>query len=137
MEFKDYLLMPIKIKFANFADKAEKAINAKYKESFGIGNREISVYSEFHSENSCNAVLSIEGVWKWHDEWWGGRNYEVKCTAEDIFNHFVNLIESDYNDNTMECALFSFLFWMETLPDMKDVDMEELIDYLRKSTMRK
>ena len=137
MEFKDYLLMPIKIKFAEFADKAEKAIKEKYKEAFGIGNQEISVYSSSHSENSVNANLTCQGLWKWHDEWWGGRNYEVNCTGEDIFNHFVKLIEDDKLDNTMECALFSFMYWVQDLPAMKDFDTEELIDYLRKMTMKK
>ena len=137
MEFKDYLLMPIKIRFAEFANKAEKAIKENYKEAFGIGNQEISVYSESNSDNSCDATLTSQGLWKWHDEWWSGRNYEVNCTGEDIFSHFVNLIESDYDDNTMECALFDFLFWVRSLPAMKDVDTEELIDYLRKSSMQK
>jgi hypothetical protein len=136
MEFKDYLLMPIKTKVANFADKAEKAIAANYNESFGIGNQKIKVYSASNSDNSCVAMLTISGVWMWHDEWWGGRNYEVKCTAEDIFNQFVELIECDDPDNTMECALFHFLFWCETLPGMKE-ETGELEDYLRTTTLQK
>ena len=131
MEFKDYLMLPVMIKIADFADKAEKAIRTHYKKSFGIGNPEITVYSSFHSENSCEATLSITGEWKWHDEWWGGRNYELMCSGEDIFKHFVKLIESAGNDNTMSCALFDFLYWMEKLLEMKDYDIEGLLKYLR------
>ncbi len=137
MEFKDYLLMPIKIKFAEFADKAEKAIKENYKESFGIGNQEIPVYSASNSDNSCEATLTSQGVWKWHDEWWGGRNYEVTCTGENIFENFVKLIENDKIDNTMDNALHHFMRWVTSLPTWKEDDTKELTEYLLNNSMKK
>lgn len=138
MEFRDYLLMPIKMKFAEFAEKAEKTIKEKYKESFGIGNQEIQVYSTFCSDCSSVASLTIDGVWKWHDDWCGGRNYEIKCTAEDIFENFVKLIEDDEIDNTMDCALHDFMNWVFNLPTWKEVDNnEEIKEYLLKNSLNK
>lgn len=140
MEFKDYLRMPIKVKFAEFADKAEKAIRENYKEAFGIGNQEIDVYSASDSENSCNAVLTFQGVWKWHDEWWGGRSYEVNCTGEEIFNQFVKLIENDKIDNTMDCALHHFMNWVIALPTWKEDNTENtkiLTEYLLNDSLTK
>ena len=137
MEFKDYLLMPIKIKIAEFADKAEKAIKENYKESFGIGNQEIQVYSEYNFDDHCTAVLTIKGLWKYHDEWWGGRNYELTCTAEDIFDKFVELMENEEIDNTMDCALHVFLRWVTSLPTWKEDDTEELTKYLLDNSKNK
>lgn len=137
MEFKDYLLMPIKIKFAKFADKAEKAIKENYKASFGIGNQEIQVYSEYNSDDHCTAILTIQGLWKYHDEWWGGRNYELTCTAEDIFDKFVELMENEEIDNTMDCALHVFLRWVTSLSTWKEDDTEELTKYLLDNSKNK
>ena len=137
MEFKDYLLMPIKIKFAEFADKAEKAIKANYKASFGIGNQEIQVYSESNSDDCCTATLTFQGLWKYHDEWWGGRNYEITCTGEDIFNNFVKLIENDEIDNTMDCAVHVFMRWVFSLPTWKEDDTKELTEYLLNNSLKK
>ena len=130
MEFKDYLRLPIRVKIAEFADKAEQAIKGNYTHAFGIGVQEISVYTETDSENTSKATLTIEGLWKWHDEWWGGRYFEVNCTGEDIFRHFVELTENNNLDNTTECALYDFKRWVFSLPTFNETDKEEFQRYL-------
>lgn len=122
--FKDYLRMPAMVTIAEFADKAEKAIMENYSTSFGINNNEISVYSNSHcGEYYCNATLTSQGLWKFNDNWWGGRNYEILCTGEEIFKHFVNQMkmkENKESDNAMDCALREFKSWVKSLPTWKD-----------------
>ena len=130
MEFEDYLIMPIKIKIAEFADKAEKAIKESYKEAFGIEIKEIEVFKDVRSENTSTAKLTIEGKWRWSDEWWGGRTYEIICNGNYIFNCFVHFMESE-KDNTIECALRDFIKWVISLPAWKaNFDVKELKDYI-------
>ena len=134
MEYKDYLLMPIKMKIAEFADKAEKAIKENYKNKFGIGESEIKVFKSVRSENTSYATLTFEGKWRWKDEWWGGRKYEVTCKGEEIFNCFVQLVENENVDNTTECALNDFIKWVISIPTWKsEFDIKELKGYVFKN----
>ena len=121
LSYKDLLRMPKMIEFANFANKAEKAIIKNYSSSFGINKEEIPVFTGSGKDGFVNeATLTIKGIWKFrHNFWGGGRDYEVVCTGEEIFNHFMKeqiLKESGEEDYTMECALSAFQSWVENLP---------------------
>lgn len=140
MEFKDYLHLQILCKFAEFADKAEKGIKQNYKTAFGIGNQEIQVYNVYHSECSTTAMLTSQGVWKWHDTWWGGRNYEVVCNGEEIFENFKKLIESECEDNTHHCAMLDFMRWVQSFSMWSEnevADMKELEEYITQKSLSK
>lgn len=135
LTYRDYLLMPILTKIALFADAAEKAIAKHYEKAFGIGKPEIEVYSNSSTDNRCYAMLSIDGVWKWHDEWGGGRNFSLKCTSEEIFKLYETYIKSGYKEPTADSALFDFLYWVKKMPGM-DKDVEELLNYLREESLK-
>ena len=124
LTFKDYLHLGDMQKIAEFADKAEKAIEKHYSTSFGINNNEISVYSDSaFDEYYCSATLTSQGLWKFHDNWWGGRDYEILCKGEEIFKHFSNQMmmeEEGKSDDTMDSALREFKSWVKSLPTWKD-----------------
>lgn len=119
LTFEDYLHLPELTKIAKFADKAEKAIkNHSFK--FGIGNSEVEVLNgNNYGEYYYSATLSIDGTWKYHDNWWGGRDFQMKCTGEEIFEAFkAQLLETE--DNARDCALSEFKRWVESLPTWEE-----------------
>lgn len=74
------------LELAHEAKEAEELIRKRYENSFGIGNTEIDVYStDSFGEYYGNATLSINGIWHYHDNWWGGRDWKVEISANGIF----------------------------------------------------
>ena len=76
-------------KFTELAEEAtiaSEAISKKFSNSFGIGKSEIPVFhTESFGEYYGDATLTIDGVWKYSDNWGGGNNYEIPCTPDGIF----------------------------------------------------
>ncbi|MBR6252252.1 MAG: hypothetical protein IKR04_00150 [Clostridia bacterium] len=87
MSAQEIVLMNAFAKLAEEAFMAEKTIKDYYGEkAFGLGEKEIHV---FHTE-SCDeyygdGYITIDGVFKYQDNWWGGRSYEFSCNAEGIY----------------------------------------------------
>ena len=74
---------------AKDAQDAYEVIKRKYANAFGLGTKEIMVYEKVETEYSGVGYLTIDGVFKYHDNWWGGRNWEVDVSNPDkIFEVF-------------------------------------------------
>ena len=114
--------LPKLMEIAEFAEKAEKAIQSQSFE-FKLGNSEVEVLrGNDYGECFYEATLTIDGTWNYHDNWWGGRNYSLKCTGEGIFEAFKSQLD-DPDDNTRNCALSCFKDWVKSLPTWEETDM--------------
>ena len=83
---KELMRLEKYIELAHEAANAEQLIRKHYNSSFGIGNEKIEVYStESFDEYYGSATLSINGVWHYHDNWHGGRAWDVDISADGIF----------------------------------------------------
>ena len=86
MSAQEIVLVSTFVKLAEEAFEAEKLIKGHFDSAFGISKREIEVY---HTE-SCGeyygyGYLTIDGIFKYRDNWWGGREYSFACDAESIY----------------------------------------------------
>lgn len=88
MDFSASELVMLKkfTELASEATKASEAISKKFSNAFGIGKSEIPVFhTESFGEYYGDATLTINGVWKYSDNWGGGNHYEIFCTPTGIF----------------------------------------------------
>lgn len=81
-------------KLFELADEAAEAatiIKQRYSSAFGIGCTEIDVYSvDNFGEYYGNASLSINGIWKYSDNWGGHNEWKLDCSSEEtIYRFFV------------------------------------------------
>ena len=73
-------------KLAKEALEAAELINKHFNSAFGISKREIEVYrTESFGEYYGYGYLSIDGIFRYHDNWWGGREYAFSCDSDGIF----------------------------------------------------
>ena len=71
---------------AKEAFKASELIKKHFDSAFGIDKKEIHVYhTESFGEYYGDGYLTIDGVFKYHDNWWGGREYQFACDADGIY----------------------------------------------------
>jgi len=86
MSVNELTLMSELTKLAEQATHAAEVINKNFSNTFGIGKKEVHV---FHTENCGeyygDGYLSIDGIFKYHDNWWGGRDWSVTCTPDGIY----------------------------------------------------
>ena len=83
---QEVILLNTFAKLAEEAFRAEKLINEHFNRSFGITQKEIPVYhSESCGEYYGDGYLTVDGIFKYHDNWWGGRKYQFRCDAEGIY----------------------------------------------------
>lgn len=89
------------LKLADEAAEAEKAIKERYKTAtFALNQQEIQVYmvSSF-GEYEGEGYLSVNGRFRYHDNWWGGREWEIYLNEEQIYKVFKThyLMENGYD----------------------------------------
>jgi len=86
MSPRDLMLLSDFAKLAEEATKAEATISEHFATAFGVGKQEIHVYhTEAHGEYYGDGYLHIDGTFRYSDNWWGGREWKVRCTADGIF----------------------------------------------------
>ena len=69
------------------AEEAEKIIAKKFETGFGPKNRQICVYStSSFGEYEGHGYYGIDNKFVYRDNWWGGRSFELTCTAEGIYS---------------------------------------------------
>lgn len=86
MSAKEIVLINTFAQLAEEAFEAEKLIKEHFDSAFGLGKKEIKVYhTESFGEYYGDGYLTIDGIFKYHDNWWGGRDYEFSCDAEGIY----------------------------------------------------
>ncbi|MBR3280675.1 MAG: hypothetical protein IKI57_02340 [Clostridia bacterium] len=91
LSVNDLLMLNDFQRIAKEAQNAYELIAKKYANSFGIGTKEIEVYERVETEYSGYGVLTIDGVFKYHDNWWGGRDWEIKVSSPDGIFHIFRL----------------------------------------------
>ena len=76
---------------ADEAIEASKIIQAQFSSAFGIGKTEIMVYdiNQCGGDYVANAVLTIDGIWKFTDYWGGCNKWELDCSSEDSIFQFL------------------------------------------------
>ena len=119
MTYENLRYLPQLIEIADFAAKAEKAIQA-HRFEFTVGSSEVKVLDD-NDFGECyyHATLKFDGTWCYHDNWLGGRDYSLKCTGAGIFEAFkAQLIEPE--DNTRDSALSRFKRWVKSLDTWED-----------------
>lgn len=84
-------------KLAKEAIEASKLITEKFNSSFGIKKKEIHIFhtesfgkyyifnTESFGQYYGDAFLTIDGIFKYHDNWWGGRDYSFSCDTSGIY----------------------------------------------------
>ena len=83
---QDLILFEDFSRLAKEAEEDSKLILEKFQTGFGPGNTEIPVYhNEIFGEYYADAYLSIDGTFRYHDNWWGGRTCSFRCDQEGIF----------------------------------------------------
>lgn len=86
MSAQEIILVSAFADLAKEAFKAEELIKKHFDSAFGIGKREVHVYhTESFGEYYGDGYLTIDGVFKYHDNWWGGRDYQFHADAEGIY----------------------------------------------------
>lgn len=85
-ELKDLQML---FKLADEALDSFKVINARFATSFGIGRTEIEVYYVDSCDYVANAMLSINGIWKFTDHWGGVNTWELDCSSADSILKFM------------------------------------------------
>lgn len=86
MSAQEIVLVNVFAQLAEEAFKAEKLIKEHFDSAFGLDKKELHVYhTESFDEYYGDGYLTIDGVFKYHDNWWGGRKYEFPCDAEGIY----------------------------------------------------
>ena len=72
-----------------------------------LGKKEIHVYhTESFGEYYGDGYLTVDGVFKYQDNWWGGRNYEFLCDAENIYRMLRSCYLRDNNLDELETERF-------------------------------
>ena len=76
-------------KLCEIAEEAHEAsilIQQKFQTKFGIGKREILVFSvNQFDEYYGNGYLSVDGIFRYEDNWWGGREWSTGIDEQSIF----------------------------------------------------
>ena len=74
---------------------AEEAMNAEEtiekifsKALFKMGEEKIHIYHTGHGDYEGDGYLTHNGVFEYHDNWWGGRGFSVTLTMEGIYSFF-------------------------------------------------
>lgn len=83
---KEICLLSDLADLAKEAFEAERLIKTHYNSAFGIDNKTIPVYhTESCGEYYGDGYLTIDGTFKYQDNWWGGREYQFNCDADGIY----------------------------------------------------
>lgn len=87
MSAQEIVLLSTFAELAKEALEAARLIREHYSTGFGIGNREIEVFqTESCGEYYGNGYLNVDGVFRYRDNWGGGREYSFNCDADGIYH---------------------------------------------------
>ena len=107
MRVDDFVKLQSFHDLAHEALEAEKIVKKVFLNAFP-GDKPIEVYHyESFSEYYAYATLSKDGLWQYHDNWWGGRHWEVECTANGIYELFRDAYIGNTDERASEKCIFS------------------------------
>ena len=89
MSAQELIMIEKLVELSKEAIEASNLIKEQFKNSFGIENKEIHVFStESFGEYYGDGYLTVDGIFKYHDNWWGGRDYSFSIAPDDIYHMF-------------------------------------------------
>jgi hypothetical protein len=119
MSAREVSMLSIFAELAQEAINAAQAIEAHFSTGFGIGNREIEVYqTESCGEYYGHGYLNVDGVFRYTDNWAGGREYSFNCDADGIYRMLRSCYLRDHKMQDMETEPF-------------ECQIEHIADYFR------
>ncbi len=107
MSAREIVLLNAFSQLAEEAFKAEQVIKECYgKKAFGLGETEILVFQTVVSgEYYGYGYLTVNGTFRYEDNWWGGRQYEFKVDAESIYKLFRSCYLRKNGSEDCECNI--------------------------------
>ena len=111
MTVQDFLNLPKFIELAKEAQEAEHLIKNAFSNSFGIEKNEIHVYHVTrHGEYCGDATLGVDGIWRYSDNWGGGRTWTIRVDADSIFKMLkaAYLVETKQTESTADIPVQYF-----------------------------
>lgn len=119
MSAMEICLIDVFVGLAKEAFEAEALIKKHFNSAFGIDKKEIRVYhTESFGEYYGDGYLSIDGIFRYYDNWWGGREYEFNVDADGIYK----MLRSSYLRRNNMASMDSERFCC---------DIERIDDYFR------
>lgn len=107
MSAQEIVLVKVFSDMAQEAFKAAELIKKHFNSAFGIDNKKIHVYhTESFGEYYGDGYLTIDGIFKYHDNWWGGRDYQFSCDADGIYRMFRSCYLRQHNLEHLDTAKF-------------------------------
>lgn len=86
---RELMLLNKLTRLAEESTEASEAIHRNFRNSFSLNTKRIHVYhTESCGEYYGDGYLTIDGVFEYCDNWWGGRSWEVPCSADEIYQVF-------------------------------------------------
>ena len=79
----DFMLFEAFGRLAKEADDAFDIITDAYTDCFGLGKKEVRVFTRTDTDYDGVGYLTVEGMFKYHDNWWGGRDWTIDCSNPD------------------------------------------------------
>lgn len=119
MSAMEIRLIDVFVGLAKEAFEAEALIKKHFNSAFGIDRKVIHVYHRESCGEYCgDGYLSIDGVFRYYDNWWKGREYEFNVDADGIYK----MLRSSYLRRNKMASMDSERF---------DCDIEHIDDYFR------
>lgn len=119
MSAQEICMISVFTDLAKEALEAEKLINTHFNNAFGIDNKKIKVYhTESCDEYYGDGYLTIDGVFEYNDNWWGGRKYSFECSADGIYHMLRSCYLRKHNLQDLD-------------PDKFDCEIEYIDEYFR------
>ena len=132
MSAQEVAMLSTFAELAQEAMAAAKLIEERFGTGFGIGKKEIQVYqTESCGEYYGYGYLSIDAVFRYTDNWVGGREYSFSCDADGIYRMLRSSYLREHNLESMETEPFDckiehiatyFREFVEGLKDAQDLD---------------
>lgn len=87
MSAQEIILFESLVELAKEAKEAAELIQKYFSSGgFGIGKTEIHVYhTDSFGEYYGDGYLTIDGTFRYHDNWWGGRSFCFACDEDGIY----------------------------------------------------
>ena len=128
----DFMMFEDFGRLAKEAQDAYNLISRAYTDCFGLGKKEIKVITRMDSEYDGYGYLTVDGMFKYHDNWWGGRDWTVDCSGPDgifkVFKYaYIDQLRELYSRNGDN----GFVRELESMVPNHDSNLYMVAPYLR------
>ena len=94
---------------AEEAHEASQLISTKFQKMFGIGSKEILVFTTSQNDEYYGeGYLNIDGTFRYVDNWWGGREWTVNVNEQSIYEMYkAELLKQLDDEDEIDYRLFT------------------------------